>query len=111
MGNAFAALAPVRREQLTWLGPAPEVFRSSSIAERGFCGACGTPLTFAYVDSERINVTIGSLDDPAAVQPQSHEGVESQLPWLKLCDGLPTHGTNDGDTGRLSGMIKYQRGE
>src|SRR5690348_4509819 len=82
VGNAFAALAPVRRDELTWIGAAPpDIFRSSSLAERGFCSHCGTPLTFAYIDSERINVTIGSLDDPAAVQPQAHEGVESLLPW------------------------------
>ena len=36
-----------------------------------------TPLTgFAYIDSENTDLTVGSLDDPAAMQSTSHFAVE-----------------------------------
>src|SRR5690606_29156263 len=38
------------------------IFMSSDLAARGFCRDCGTPLSFAFIDSEWISVSIGSLD-------------------------------------------------
>src|SRR5438067_367928 len=72
VGNIFATLAPVRKERLTWDRGPPSFFASSSVAERGFCSRCGTPLSFAYNKSQWICLTLGSLDDPAAVQPEIH---------------------------------------
>ncbi len=40
-----------------------------------------------------MEVTTGSLDDPWSVGLVEHFGVESRMPWLKLCDGLPEHRT------------------
>ncbi|MDX2145087.1 MAG: GFA family protein [Rhodospirillaceae bacterium] len=94
MGNVFAALAPAPKSAIVWTRGKPKIFRSSSAAERGFCAKCGTPLTFAYVDSKNLNVSIGSLDDPGAVAPDRHVGTEAQLPWLRLADDLPKSGTD-----------------
>ena len=49
---------------------------------RDFCAACGTPLTFRYLDAAHMEVTIGSLDDPAAVPPLRNFGTESRLAWV-----------------------------
>ena len=38
---------------------------------------------------------IGSLDHPEVFPPKSHSGIESQLPWLKIDDGLPRWTTED----------------
>src|SRR5687768_7379087 len=89
VGGAFALLAPVKKDQMSWTRGAPSFFQSSTLAERGFCKSCGTPLSFAYTDSEWICVTIGSLDDPSRAQPEIHYGVESMVPWLELADDLP----------------------
>src|SRR5919204_6476039 len=43
VGNAFATLVWVPLDRLRWLGAQPAVWRSSAIAERGFCGRCGSP--------------------------------------------------------------------
>jgi len=94
VGNVFATLVPVRKDSVTWSGE-PAIFHSSSLASRGFCRTCGTPLSFAYDTSEWICVTLGSLDDPAAVPPELHFGVESQAPWLHIPDGLPREPTNE----------------
>jgi hypothetical protein len=62
---------------------------SSSLAERYFCAACGTPLGFRYNDRELIGITIGSLDRPQDVAPEKHFGVESRLDWLDKLAELP----------------------
>lgn len=106
VGNIFATLAPVRKDRLLWEGE-PAFFRSSSAAERGFCARCGTPLSFAYLKSEWICLTLGSLDDPAAVRPEIHYGVESRLPWVHIDEELPQERTEDASK-FLAGMISYQ---
>lgn len=61
--------------------------------ERGFCGACGTSLT--YVAEEgwpgQVGILAPTLDDPGTAAPTAHVYVEHQLPWVKLDDGLPSH--------------------
>ena len=70
----------------------PKVFQSSSIAERGFCSDCGSPIFYrGRVGYWRdwIVVTTGSFDDPQKFPPTYHLGIESALPWLKVLDDLP----------------------
>lgn len=95
VGNAFSALSMIKKADLVWTKGEPASFQSSTIARRGFCRDCGTPLTFAYDDKDRMEVTTGSLDDPDVAPLEEHFGVESRLSWLKLCDGLPEHCTGD----------------
>jgi hypothetical protein len=59
-------------------------FNSSSVAERHFCSACGTPLTFHYLEDDAIEVTTGSLDEAANVPPTINFGTEARLPWIDL---------------------------
>jgi hypothetical protein len=97
VGGPFAALAPVREADLTWTRGRPAIFRSSPVAERGFCAACGTPLTFRYLRKGWIDVTIGSLDRPAEAPPELHYGVESRLAWLDGLAALPARPTGAND--------------
>ena len=106
VGNLFAAFAGVPKDKLEWTQGVPSYFSSSSLATRGFCQRCGTPLTFAYREAGRVYVTIGSLDDPAAAPPERHYGIESQLPWLHLEDELPREATADNE--KLRTMAVYQ---
>jgi hypothetical protein len=69
----------------------PSQYRSSARAVRSCCPTCGTQLTFKYDGLEEIDVTVCSLDDPAAVAPHDHTYVSSQLPWVHLDDGLPRY--------------------
>jgi len=88
VGNTRAAFFNVRKAELRWLSE-PARYASSKIARRGFCARCGTPLSFEYLDGERIDLTVGSLDDPAALKPTTHFAVESRIaPW-HADDGLP----------------------
>ncbi len=59
---------------------------------RSFCPHCGTSLTFMTDrDANELAVTVGSLDQPAAVTPADHTWVDDRLPWIHLADGLPTY--------------------
>lgn len=96
-GGVAAALVSVPRAAVTWTTREPDRFASSPIAHRGYCAACGTPLTFEFVDpaSENMDLTVGSLDDPALVRLSSHFGVESRVPRWIASDGLPEMPTTD----------------
>ena len=69
----------------------PSEFRSSAPVRRTFCGACGTPLTYAHDDSPAtVDVTTCSLDDPDAFPPTHHSWLSHDLAWVHFGDGLPT---------------------
>jgi hypothetical protein len=97
VGNVFAALAPVPQGTVIWTRGKPTNFQSSTSAYRGFCEKCGTPLTFEYIGGKRINLTIGSLDDPGAVTPEVHYGTEAQVKWLCISDGLKHEATDEAE--------------
>ena len=94
-GGPYAVLAWFRGADLCWSGEAPVCRRSSSIATRGFCSRCGTPLFLAYDDSDQIAVMVGVIDDPAAFIPSHHYGCESRLPWVDAGRALPSRPTAD----------------
>lgn len=69
----------------------PDWYQSSAIARRPYCAACGTSLGFAYPDSEKMDLTIASFDDPTRFKPAYHFGAESlHRAWLST-DGLPEY--------------------
>src|SRR5215217_6911073 len=95
-GNYFASLTGVPRKDPVWTKGQPGIFRSSEAVERGSCRDCGTPLTFAYVERDRITVSIGSLDEPARIMPEIQYGIESRLPAFEKLHILPGEQTEDG---------------
>ncbi len=93
-GSAFATLAWFPRDAIAWSGAAAS-FRASPIAVRTHCAVCGTPLSLAYDARDDIALTVGSMDDPSAVRPTHHYGVESRLPWADIGAGLPGKTTRE----------------
>ncbi len=94
-GSFFAPLAPVRNRDFAWTKGEPGLYRSSEIVERGFCPACGTPLSFRYTDGDWMDVSIGSLDEPARVRPKEQFGIEARMPWFDELHTLPGTRTED----------------
>jgi hypothetical protein len=88
-GGPLMAFGGVRRSEFVITSGVIATFSSSDIAKRGFCAQCGTPLTYEGVGSDHISVTLGSLDDPGAVEPRTQLGVESRLSWLTGSLSLP----------------------
>ena len=97
VGNAFAPLVELKTEAVRWTGDEPALFASSSIAERGFCGHCGTPLFYRQIGGDSIEIMAGALDEPDAFQLDYHYGAESMRRWLRLDDGLPRRRTREAD--------------
>lgn len=75
---------------LRFVAGGPKVFASSAHVKRGFCEACGTPLTYVNEHApEFMDITTCSLDDPALVPPRDHIYVRSRVDWVRFADGLP----------------------
>ena len=82
----------VAREAFAWTAGEPAVYRSSVNAERLFCPACGTQLAFRdLADPLALDVTVASLDEPAAVPPSHHIWTSSRIAWFELADDLPRY--------------------
>lgn len=94
-GNIFATFFNIAREDVTWETREPDSFASSKIARRGFCRECGTPLTFAYDGSKRMDLSVGSLDRPEVMKPVMHVGVDARLAPFAHADGLPEKRVED----------------
>lgn len=77
-------------DSFEWIGGEPKRYRSSRHAERGFCPTCGSTLSMhEEVLGDRVQVTLGSLDAPADIEPQDHVWTASAIPWFKITDNLP----------------------
>jgi hypothetical protein len=58
---------------------------------RSFAACCGTHFFFEDTkDSEMIDVTIASLDDPTPFAPQKVIFLEDKLPWVVVDESLPS---------------------
>ena len=88
-GGVSIAFRGIRKADVAWTTRAPDYYASSPIARRGFCSACGTPLTFEFPDSETMDLTIGSFDDPARFRPVHNYAAESILPAWQETSHLP----------------------
>ena len=85
-GAAFFTSVGFAPETFAWTKGAPTLYRSSAKATRGFCSRCGSVLTWEKPGV--FSVSLGSLDRPEVMRPQSHNWVTTRLPWLPLHDGL-----------------------
>ena len=108
-GNYFAALVGTKKKSFNWTKGEPGLFRSSSVVQRGFCRDCGTPLSFAYDHSERIAVSIGSLDHPEVTVPAHQYGIETRLPACDLLHDLPGTKTEDDIPAEMLAKLKSRQ--
>ena len=94
-GGGFATLVWFPFDAVRWSGETPEVFRSSPIAVRTHCGYCGTPLALRYDNDDAVALTAGSMDNPEAIRPDHHYGIEARLSWADIGPGLPGEKTEE----------------
>jgi len=79
-------------ESFEVLSGEPAQYHSSTGASRYFCPTCGTQLAFRaeYIPG-LVDITIGSLDEPDAIQPTLHYWYSKHLSWFGCEDGLPKY--------------------
>jgi hypothetical protein len=107
-GNFYLPLVSVRGAKVTWSRGEPKRFRSSNHARRGFCGECGTPLSYEAPDG--LALAIAAFDDPAVIMPVIQWGIEAKLPYVDSIPALPAEDTmaDHGATGFLASLVSYQ---
>lgn len=77
-------------DSFTWLKEQPKRYRSSEFAERGFCSQCGSTVTMhEEILTDRVQVAIGSLDQPDRVAVNDHVWTQDQISWFDVRDDLP----------------------
>jgi hypothetical protein len=86
-GSISIAFKSMKKAAVEWRSE-PDWYESSPIAHRPYCARCGTSLGFAFPDSENMDLTVASFDDPSRFRPKHHFGVESMhRAWLNT-EGL-----------------------
>jgi hypothetical protein len=91
-GAPVVTWATFKTTDVQFLKGGPKWFRSSEIAQRGFCANCGTQLIWRpEEETDETDLSAASLDDPNSVRPNDHIWVESQLDWMQIEDDLPRY--------------------
>lgn len=91
-GAPFVAWTTFRADGFRLLRGVLAEHRSSREVLRGFCGACGTAITYRNdARPEEIDVTLATIDDSSSLAPEYHIWVAHKLPWVTLGDQLPQY--------------------
>ncbi|MBA4011418.1 MAG: aldehyde-activating protein [Phenylobacterium sp.] len=107
-GGFFGPYVGTSAGTLVWTRGAPRRFQSSNKVVRGFCGDCGTPLTYEYGDKE-IGLAIGALDAPAAAAPSVQLESRAELPYFAQLADLPVHAMDEPRAAaHLAGIVSFQ---
>ncbi len=89
-GGTVVTWAIVPADGFRFTAGRPAEYASSPGAIRRFCPTCGAQITFAEAArAHEIDITVATLDDPAACPADHHVWPESRIPWLHLDQHLP----------------------
>lgn len=107
-GSFYAPLVSVTDTGFAWTRGAPKYFQSSNHVRRGFCGNCGTPLSYEGPDG--VAIAIGAFDAPERVRPVVQFGVEAKVAYVDHLHELPGRDTMDDVEAApfLADMVSYQ---
>jgi len=107
-GAYYAPLVAVGDAEVSWTRGQPKRFASSNFVKRGFCGDCGTPLTYEAPDG--LSLAAGAFDDPSQLPPTIQFGIECKLAFVDTIPALPARATLDDleDAPFLTDVVSYQ---
>ena len=117
MGGFFGPFVSVGKATLVWTRGERKRFRSSNKVWRGFCGDCGSPLTFEYGDAgsppigadTSIGLAIGAFDDPSPITLVEQLGSSEQIADFEVLAGLPVHAEDEPRAAKhLASIVSYQ---
>ena len=72
-------------------------YRSSDIAERGFCQHCGSSLFWRPDHGKYVALMAGALDAPTGLTSREHIHVDDASDYYELTDGLPQYPQDHAD--------------
>ena len=104
----------VTGHDIVWTRGAPNYFRSSNKVRRGFCAACGTPLTFEIDKTATggggTDMSIATFDRAAEIVPVLQLSCETRLPWANSLPGLRERTPEEAHSMQphFAGIVSYQ---
>ena len=100
--------ALVGAKTFTYTRGAPAHFQSSNKVRRGFCSACGTPLTFETEAS--VDFAIAAFDQPDMLPPVIQMALETRLAWVDTIAQLPTRTAHEEAqvAAHYAGIVSFQ---
>ena len=108
-GGFFGAYASAPLANVAWTRGEPGRYQSSNKVQRGFCAACGTPLTYEYAAARHIGLAIGAFDRPAEIRPVEQLGPRDQVPYFAELAALPMHPDDEPRAAaHLASIVPYQ---
>ena len=73
-------------------------FKTSDIAQRGFCKECGTSLFWEPFEQDATGILAGSLDAPTGLKTIGHIFVGEKSDFYDITDNFPQfHASSDGE--------------
>jgi hypothetical protein len=83
-GAPFSTWVGYDAENVTWHGERA-FHESSPCVKRGYCGACGTPLSYSGPQwAGETHLLVGTFDAAELFTPTSDVFVTERLPWVRL---------------------------
>ena len=107
-GGLFGPYAGVTIGDLIWTRGARKRFQSSNKVWRGFCGDCGTPLTFEH-ETTSIALAMGAFDRPSNVRLVEQLASSARLVNFDELGGLPERAEDEPKAAAyLASIVSYQ---
>lgn len=88
-GGIFSTYINLKNDQVIWDSNKPSYYNSSESVQRGFCRNCGTSICYEFLNSGKIDIHIGTLEDKSNLILVGHNGIEGRLESFKWEDYLP----------------------
>ena len=104
-GGFFGPLVTAPAGGVEWTRNEPNYFQSSVNIARGFCSACGTPLTYRHPGG--LEIAIGAFDDRSDLAPQIQVNYAARLAWVETIFDQPVHEDPDYYS-RQEAIISFQ---
>ena len=80
----------VARDSATLEGESLRFYASSPGVRRGFCGNCGSPMSFeTNRRPDDIDFYVASLDEGLSIPIREHWHWDERVDWLQVVDDLP----------------------
>jgi len=82
---AFNPFVVFPRDKVTVTGALTR-WQSTAGYERAFCPACGSRVLGGEMDTDEVELSLGSLDEPGRIAPLYESWVVHREPWLRPLD-------------------------
>ena len=89
VGVAMVTSAGFLLDQISFTGNLPSIFTNDDGVSRGFCGRCGSSVSYHRSDSAYTFVYLGLFNEPEKFVPEVHMMYSEKIDWLRVDDNLP----------------------